>query len=715
MNRLIRSTLAVGLVTAGLLPFGAAQADLDKKYDPSRVKIPDLNEIQTVEPERYELANGAVIYLLENHDLPVVSGQAYFRASSAWEPADKVGLASITGQVIRSGGTAEHPGDWIDDRLAAIGASMSTSIGADFATATFRCLSENRDEVLSLLAEVVQQPAFPEEKIEIAKNGAKRGIAARNDELLPLLQRVAGQAVFGEDSPYARNTEYATIAAIQQSDLAAFHKLSFVPNRMIFAVYGDFESAAMKQQIEAAFGSWARDDSPTPEMPPMPGLGEPRVVYAPKDDATNTGIVVGHVGFKADAPDAADMEVCQNALGGGFQSRLFNIIRTQRGLAYATGATSGSGFFRPGVFLAFSLTQVDSTMAALDIVREQVRLITQEEITEEELDAAKNSALNSFVFNFEQPDQVLFRAAFYELAGYPQDYLTEYQKGLEEVSRGSVLAAAQHHIHPDNGIIVLVGKEEEFDRPLESLGLPVERVDITIPPPAAEFVAEEATPEALAKGGEWLAAAATTAGGSDDWSKVEAVAVERKGTLSIQGQQIGMTGKTSWTFPGKRRDDLELPVGTIIQATDGQSAWRNMMGQVSDAPELVKQTKKGFETSFYRLFRDPSAIEIQALSEPQTIDGASYQVAYVRNEMVTDWLIFFDAEGRIARMEYMGDGPAGPAKQTEIYSDWRPVGGVQLPHSRTVLMDGEPFLTETISSYELNPSFTDEVFSKPSS
>jgi zinc protease len=690
-------------------------ADLDKKFDPKKVDIPEMGKIKKIEPERFEMNNGIVVYLLENHDLPMVRGTAYFQASSTWDPADKVGLAGMTGEVMRSGGSTTHGGDWLDDRLAAIGAEISTNVGADLGSGNFNCLTENTDEVMGLLAEILRQPALSEDKVDLAKVAARRAIASRNDEMFPLVQRVAAQAVFGKDSPYARTTEYATIEAITRDDLVAFHKMGFVPNRMLIAIYGDFLSATMKEILSKAFADWAQDDTPTPEMPASPGLGEPRIVFAPKDDVTNSAILLAHIGFKADAADAADMEVVNTALGGGFQSRLFNRIRTQRGLAYATGAFSGSGFFRPGVFGAVSLTRSDSTMVARDLLIEEVTRITVEEVGTVEMQSAKSSVENSFVFNFENPADVLFRAAFYELAGYPQDYLEKYQERLSKVDEKTMMAAAQNHIHPGNLMTVIVGKEEDFDRPLDSLGLPVERVDITIPPPPSAGIAEAATPEALAKGNEWLNAAAVATGGSAAWAGVKSVSIERAATLSMQGQEIAITATTAWVLPGKRRDVVMLPFGEMVQASDGSAGWQQAAGQIQDRPDLVKQYLKGYETSLYRVFGFPNDLEVQALSEPRTLDGVSHQVAYIKSELAADWILFFDAEGRLAGMEYQGEGPEGPALQTEIFGDWQTVGGVQYPHSRKTLLDNKPFLTEKIVKIEFDPDLADDQFAKPSS
>ncbi len=482
LNRIARAALTG--IFATVLWFGPAPAaDLDKKFDPSNLTVPALHPFAKVTPERIVLQNGLVLFLLEDHTLPVVQGTAYVRASGAWVPADRVGLGSLTANVMRSGGSADKPGDWIDDRLAAIGASISSSMGTDFASAGFWSLSENAPEVLGLLAEVIRRPAFPEDKIELAKIGIRRSIASRNDELVGLLFRLARQSVYGKDSPWARQPEYATIEPINRDDCIAMHQLVYAPNRFILVIYGDFKSASMKKQVEAAFGDWKRNDKPTPPIPGVPASTEPRVVFAPKDDVTQSGVIVAQMGYKADDPDNAAMDVIEQALGGGFSSRLFNVIRTQRGLAYAAGATAGGGYFRPGVFMAYTLTRNDSAMVSTDLLRSEVARAAREPFQPEEAKLAREAVENALVFQVSDRASVLFRAGFFEMAGYPQDFLQRYQKDLAAVTPETMLAAAKAKIHPEQFVTVIVGKEKEFDRPLDSMGQTVERVDITIPPP----------------------------------------------------------------------------------------------------------------------------------------------------------------------------------------------------------------------------------------
>ncbi len=705
-------TLIVSALALACLA-GVSQAQLDPRYDPKRLVTPALRRVQPVTPERFVLKNGLVVFLLENHDLPIVSGQANVRTTPLWIPNDKVGLGVLTGQVMRSGGSTRHSGDALDDRLAAIGASIGASIGADIASASFHCLSENTAEVVGLLGEILRTPAFPEDKIELARVGLRRAIAGRNDEMLQMLFRIANESAYGKDSPFARKPEYATIEAIRREDCVQLHDQVYDPGRMVLAVYGDFRSADMKQLLTATLGDWKGAGGPAPVLPPPPGPVRARLVFAPKEDVTQSGLVLTHPGFRADDPDYPAMDVYQTALGGGFQSRLVNRIRTERGLAYGTGARAGEDFQRPGVFLAYCLTRSDSTLTALGLVREEVRKSIEAPFTDEELQRAKESVQNLFVFNFEQPSDVLFRAGYFESIGYPQDFLERYQKGLETVTAASVLEAAKRKVHPDQMVAVVVGREKDFDAPLTSAGLPVERVDISIPPPPSKLAVGAATPEALAQGRAWLQRAAELAGGRAAWAAIRTVSFDEDQQVSMQGQTITLKATTSWALPDRRRVVRQLPMGEMIEGADGKAGWMSMMGQIQEQPAVIDNVRQGWERSLYRLFGHPEDLELQALPEPQTIDGTPYRVAFVKSEAVKEWTLGFAPDGRLARMEYQTKGQAGPAKATVTLSDWHAEGAVQLPHATVVLMDGKPLVDSRLTAVRFNGVLPDSLFSKP--
>ena len=232
------------------------------------------------------------------------------------------------------------------------------------------------------------------------------------------------------------------------------------------------------------FGGWRPSGTPAPRFPAAADSVRPRLLFAQKDDVTQSVLLVTGTGLRADAPDAAAMDVVVQGLGSSSQSRLNRHIRTERGLAYSTGAIAGEEYLRPGEFMAWSLTRNDSALTALALLRQEVRAISQAPLDSEEFSVAKQSVESQLVFNFEQRSAVLFRAAYYQVLGYPPDFLTRYQGSLAAVTRDAAFAAARERIQSDRMAVVVVGNAKQFERALQSAGLPVTKVDIRIPPGA---------------------------------------------------------------------------------------------------------------------------------------------------------------------------------------------------------------------------------------
>jgi zinc protease len=716
LSRLVLAAIFCAATVAAAAT-AASAADVSK-YDPRKLPVPPIGRIPAVTPTRFALPNGVVVYLLENHELPLVKGTAYFPSSPSLVPADRAGLMGLAGDVMRSGGTAAHPGDWLDDHLGAIGGAINSNIAVGLANTGFRCLAENTAEVVGLWTEVTRSPAFPDAKIDLAKVGLRRQIASRNDEMLPMLFRAASRAVYGKGSPWAMQAEYATVEPISHDDCVRLHGQVFVPERMTVAIYGDFRTADMKKLLTARLGDWKKSGSVRPVMPPTPASVEPKIYFAPKEDVTQSGIVVAQPGSRADDPDYAPLQVLEQGLGGGFSSRMVQHIRTQRGLAYAAGARAGSDFQKPGVFMGFTLTRSDSTMLALDLVRAEVKAVTDAPFTEAELQTAKQAVVNGFVFNFEDPSQTLFRAAYYEAIGYPADFLQRYQKALDDVTSASVLAAARRKITPARQVVIIVGKEGDFDRPLASAGLPVERVDISIPPPPSKRAggaAATASPEARKKGGEWLAAAAKAAGGSAAWAAIKTISVATDATLSMQGQSIAVTGEETWSLPNRQVSVQKLPFGEVRQGFDGKVGWMAGMGQSRDNPKAAEDCAKDYEHSLWRLFGEPSKVEAVALEAPEKVGEQEFRAAAVTGAKSQDLTLLFAPDGRLAGYAYQdeGSGQMEPARVVELYADWSAEGALQYPHSVKVLRNGATFLDSKVTAVKVNPAVTDEMFAKP--
>lgn len=448
----------------------------------TQLKYPKLGDIKIPEVEKVTLANGMRLFLVEDHELPLITMSARIRTGSIYEPADKVGLADITGTVMRTGGTTSRTGDEIDEELEQIAASVETGIGLNSGSASMSVLKDDLDTALEIFADVLMNPVFAEDKIELAKIRHRSAIARRNDHPSSITWREFWKLIYGSESVYARHTEYATIDNITRDDLVNFHKKSYYPNNVMLGVWGDFNSREMIEKIEEAFRHWQRADVQLPEKREVEYEFRQTVNVARKDDINQAYICLGHIGGQMNDPDYFALVVMNRILGGGFTSRLFKNIRSRQGLAYSVYGYYDAEYDHPGVFYVGCQTKLKSVVHAIRAMRQEVKRMTESEVTDEELALAKESYLNSFVFNFDSKGEIVRRLMTYEYFGYPPDFLEKTKENIEKVTKEDVLQVARKHLRPDKVHILAVGRPEDFDEPLSVLG-PVHEIDITIPGP----------------------------------------------------------------------------------------------------------------------------------------------------------------------------------------------------------------------------------------
>jgi predicted Zn-dependent peptidase len=431
--------------------------------------------------QKVTLSNGMRLFLVEDHELPLISVSARIRTGSIYEPAEQIGLASITGTVMRTGGTTSKTGDELDEQLESIAASVETGIGLNSGSASMSVLKEDIDTGLTILADVLMNPAFSEDKILLAKIRHRSAIARRNDNVGAIASREFDKLIYGSESVYARHTEYATIDSITRDDLVAFHKRFYKPNNVMLGVLGDFDTKQMIQKIEKAFEKWEKADIQFPQIPEVQYEFRPTVNVVRKDDINQSNIYLGHIGGLMNDPDYFALVVMNRILGGGFTGRLFKNIRSREGLAYSVFGLYSSNYDFPGLFYVGCQTKSESTVYAIRAMIEEVKKMTESEVTDEELALAKESYLNSFVFNFDTKGEIVSRLMVYEYYGYPSDFLQKAKANIEKVTKADVLRVARKHLKPGKIQILAVGRPQDFDEPLSVFGS-VREIDISIPP-----------------------------------------------------------------------------------------------------------------------------------------------------------------------------------------------------------------------------------------
>lgn len=477
MKRLQLQILVLILASIGLM----ASPALSQVERVDQLAYPPLPEIKIPEPTRVVLDNGLIVLLLEDHELPIVSVSARIRTGARLEPKEKIGLAGLTGTVMRSGGTTTLAGDKLDDYLEGKAASIETGIGTTAGTASMNCLIEDFEEVVNVFVNVLRNPSFAQEKLAIAKNQLMAGIARQNDNPDGIVSREFAKLVYGNDSPYASQETYATIGSITREDLAAWHQKYYHPNRMILGLVGDFKTAEALALIKRVFGQWPKGQEFTDPEVPFQRSTQHGVYYVEKNDMTQAKIIIGHMGLIRMHPDYHPVVITNQILSGSFGARLFSSIRSKKGLAYDVHGGVGFGWDHPSAASFSMSTKTETTQAGIDALLEEAdKIMNTEPPTDKEVQNAKTSLLNSFVFSVDSPGKVLGKFLTYEYYGYPSDWMTRFRYGIERVTTEQVRRATQQHIKPDQFVILVVGPRKGTASALARY-TKVHELDISIP------------------------------------------------------------------------------------------------------------------------------------------------------------------------------------------------------------------------------------------
>jgi zinc protease len=681
-------------------------ADSDLKA----IKQPPLPAFHPQEPKRIQLSNGMVIFLQEDHELPLIEGTALIRGGSTAEPADKIGLISIYAGSWRTGGTKTRTGDQLDDQLEARAANVETGGGSVSTTLRLSCLKQDFDTVLDVFNDVLRNPEFRQEKIDLAKDGVRTGIVRRNDNLGQIAGRESAKLGYGAQSAYARVPEYATVNAVTRQDLLDWHNKYVHPNNIILGMTGDFDSAQMEARLRKLFVSWPEGPAYNPPKiavnPPVPG-----VYFVSKEDVNQSEIRMVSPGIRRDDPDFYAVEVLNQVFGGGFGSRLFVNLRTKAGLAYAVGGGVDAAYDHPGLTRLSMGTKSGTTVQAVEGMYAEINDMHTRPATGLELQRGKDAILNSFVFEFDSKDKVLQERMVYELYGYPADFLERYRKGVEAVTAADVDRVAKKYLVKDKLAVLVVGKAADFDKQLDTFGK-VTPIDITIPQPGSASSAASA-PAASNPEGKALVAKVIDAAGGAKLNSIKAL--RSKVTLTLKEQGMSIEAEETEVLPDKVRTTMTTPGGVMVMVVSPQDSFMQMgaMGTRPMPSAQKEDSLNGLRRNIWYVAQHISDPQyIFAANGTEKVNGVDATVLDIRAGEL-QWRWYVDPKtAHIVRAQYEGTGQSGPETRTVDFSEWKTVDGVTLPYHEELATNGKPAITIVTSSYELNPAIDPKAFQK---
>ena len=410
--------------------------------------------------EREILPNGIILLHSEKKALPIVTVVFAIKAGSVVEPPEKAGLANLTADLLNEG-TSRRTSKNISDEIEFVGGSLSTSGGSDYMTVSLSILKKDLELGFDLLSDIILNPSFSQEEINRRKKVIKSSIIQQNEEPGIVASRAFSKAVFGEH-PYGRPAEgtLETLDNITRQDIVDFHSSYYAPNNTFMAVVGDITGNELKPLIDKYFKIWQKKEIKFHDMS-VPKSGSKAEVIKINKNITQANIILGHLGIKRDDPDYYAVSVMNYILGGGgFASRLMDSIRDNKGLSYDVHSYFSASKYS-GSFQVVLQTKNNSANEAINEILKEMDRIRTEKVSDKELDNAKLYLTGSFPLRIDSNRKIaafLIAVEFYDLG---LDYVDDYKKFIEAVSKDDLLRVARKYLDTKNYILVIVGDIEK--------------------------------------------------------------------------------------------------------------------------------------------------------------------------------------------------------------------------------------------------------------
>lgn len=410
--------------------------------------------------DREELPGGAVLLVKESRGLPMIHILVSVESGSRYEAPGKAGLASMTAGLLTRG-AGKRSAIQIGTLSDSLGGGLGVGAERDHTTATLKVLTRDLEESVSLLADVLRRPSFPADEVEKTRRQILGFLQKQQDKPGYLAGVAFRKGLFGDTAEGRQVSGSAgTVQAIRRGDLLAHHRKWYGMKGAIFVFVGDITLQRAREIVLAHFQGWsaAGGEVPAPPMPPAPsGLSVTKIDRPLKQSS----ILLGNRSLTRKHPDFYAARVMNYILGGGgFESRLMNNIREEKGLVYGVYSHFDAGVHNGHWRLSLQ-TKNESANQAIEESLAEVRRIQDSGVTEKELEEAKAYITGSFATGFSSSSRIAEYMLSVEQLGFPPDYADRYPGKIRAVTQEQVQAAARAHIKLDAAVLTVVGEMAE--------------------------------------------------------------------------------------------------------------------------------------------------------------------------------------------------------------------------------------------------------------
>ncbi len=419
--------------------------------------------------EKTVLKNGLTIYLMEQHEVPMINVSAIMPAGAIYDGVHS-GLANMTAEALMHG-TKNKSKSQIEEELDFIGASVSTYASKEAAGLSAKFAAKDKDKVLAIIRDVLLTPTFNATEFEKAKKLLLAELEQAKESPRNVIGNYFDQVTYG-DHVYANpeSGRATTVAKLSVGDAQKFYKTNYIPNGSAIAIVGDFNAKEMKAKLTALFSGWAKGTTPVNAAnKKVVPANTARVLLVNKDDARETTFYIGGPGVPRNNPDYVAMEVVNTLFGGRFTSWLNDELRVNTGLTY--GARSNfSRLKNAGSFNISTFTATKNTEAAIDKSIEVLNRLHTKGIDDKTLTSAKNYVKGQFPPRYETAGQLaglLTQMFWYD---FNESFINNFQKSVDELTAEKAREIVAKYFPKNNLQFVLVGKAEDIRKIAEKYG-----------------------------------------------------------------------------------------------------------------------------------------------------------------------------------------------------------------------------------------------------
>jgi zinc protease len=407
-------------------------------------------------PTKFVTPNGLTVVVLEQHFLPIVEVHALVKSGSAQDPPEKAGLANLVASLLDEG-TTSRTSKQLAEQIDFVGGALEVKAAEDYTTASVRVLKKDVELGFTLLADILQHPAFLKPEFERIRSQILGEMASDNDDPGHVAMKAFNQLVFhGHPYRWPLNGTEESLNKITHADVVGFYTREYAPSQMILTIVGDVTAEQITGFVQTHFGGWKKVSPPPRSAKSAPPIDKKTVQLIEKD-LTQSNVILGHGGISRTNPDFYAVTVMNYILGaGGFSSRLMDSIRDKQGLVYGIMSHFDARLM-PGSFWVNFQTRTEATNQAIQGVIAELKSIREAPVTDQELSEAKSFLIGSFPLRLDSTAKLAQVLAQVEFYGLGFEYFSQYPKWIERVTKEDVQRVAKQYLYPQRYALVVVG------------------------------------------------------------------------------------------------------------------------------------------------------------------------------------------------------------------------------------------------------------------